>query len=597
MKFIPFFKYLHEYKSQIGLRIYIAISLVIISAFLEGIGIAMLLPLLDSANIANGLTNANSNESLAISFVRDFFRHLGYEYSFTTVLVLIASIITIKGITLLSVEYYIAKLKTDFSVKIRLRLINAFSAMSYGFSLSKEKGFFLNLINEQVLKSTLSLHTFIGAYAQGFNTIVYIGLAISLEPFFGLMAIFFGFIFLFLYRKLNHFVRESSIMSVKKSHELMSRLSRFISAFKYLLVSSNNYPLSQEFKKPINEIGDIDRKLALLSGFTQSSREPIIMLTLIFILFIQVNILGNDIASILVAILLFHRAIGAVLGFQGNWQSTMQTYGSLHYILKSLDEIEMEESGNRKLQNNNDGCNLEIKKVSFSFPKGEEIFKDFSLRIESNTTCAIIGPSGSGKTTFVDIVTGILPASSGNILIDSINLKELNYQSFRQRIGYVGQDSDIFDGSIIENVIMNFDPKKPKQLSVRAKKILDDVGLGSFIETLPSGVETKIGEKGQKLSGGQKQRLCIARELYRSPRLLILDEPTSALDTHSEFKMGELLKDICGKTTILLITHRYKTALLSDNVLIIKNGEKEFFGKTKELLKSESDFNKLVKNR
>ena len=200
--------------------------------------------------------------------------------------------------------------------------------------------------------------------------------------------------------------------------------------------------------------------------------------------------------------------------------------------------------------------NLEIKKI----------LNNFSHTIKKQTCVGIIGKSGKGKSTIIDLITGILPPSEGEVLVDGQNIKN-NMKGWQRCIGYVSQNIFLTDSTIQDNIALGIEPKDINQELLI--KSAEDARILSFINTLKDGFKTRIGEKGVKLSGGQIQRLAIARELYRKPSLLILDEATSGLDIETENEILKGLEKIKKEITIIIVSHRENTVKNCEKIIDI----------------------------
>lgn len=238
------------------------------------------------------------------------------------------------------------------------------------------------------------------------------------------------------------------------------------------------------------------------------------------------------------------------------------------------------------IEKNNFKKSITFKGISFKYPSRDVYaIKDVNLSILLNETVAFVGGSGAGKSTLVDLMMGIHLPTNGEVFIDDLPSSSINLNSFRNTIGYVSQESVMFDDTILNNIIMwktedfNFE---------RLVEVAKSANIHSFIESLPNGYDTVIGDRGLFLSGGQKQRLFIARELYRNPSLLILDEATSALDSKSENEIRESLKLLKGKITIVLIAHRLSTIKYSDRMFVLEEGKIVERGTFEELSKNEN---------
>ena len=212
---------------------------------------------------------------------------------------------------------------------------------------------------------------------------------------------------------------------------------------------------------------------------------------------------------------------------------------------------------------------------------------------------AFAGPSGSGKTTIIDLILMILKPQKGEVLIDGVSGEEINLASWRKQVGYVTQDGVIFNGTILNNIAginLNVsDNVSDKETLKKVKNAARQANILDFIEDLPQGFETNVGERGVRLSGGQRQRLFIARELYREPSVLIFDEATSALDSSSESEVIESINILKGKITIIVIAHRLSTITNSDRIFIMESGRVVEEGTYSDLVNnSNSKFSTMV---
>lgn len=231
--------------------------------------------------------------------------------------------------------------------------------------------------------------------------------------------------------------------------------------------------------------------------------------------------------------------------------------------------------------------NINFENVTFSYGSRREVFKDFSCVIEKGKTTAIVGESGSGKTTLATLIQNLYPVNSGKITIGDYEVQYLSHYSLRTLIGVVPQQIDLFSGNVIENIAFGEDFPDMQRVIDLTKQL----GILSFIEQLPNGFQTHLGENGSQLSGGQRQRIAIARALYKNPEILILDEATSSLDTDSEQVIQATLNELkrTGKT-LIVIAHRLSTIAHSDTILVLKNGQLIEQGTHQELLAQETTY-------
>lgn len=231
--------------------------------------------------------------------------------------------------------------------------------------------------------------------------------------------------------------------------------------------------------------------------------------------------------------------------------------------------------------------NINFENVTFSYGSRREVFKDFSCVIQKGKTTAIVGESGSGKTTLATLIQNLYPVNSGKITIGDYEVQYLSHYSLRTLIGVVPQQIDLFSGNVIENIAFGEDFPDMQRVIDLTKQL----GILSFIEQLPNGFQTHLGENGSQLSGGQRQRIAIARALYKNPEILILDEATSSLDTDSEQVIQAALNELKRTNkTLIVIAHRLSTIAHSDTILVLKNGQLIEQGTHQELLARETTY-------
>ncbi|WP_406497496.1 ABC transporter ATP-binding protein/permease [Streptomyces sp. NBC_01604] len=219
--------------------------------------------------------------------------------------------------------------------------------------------------------------------------------------------------------------------------------------------------------------------------------------------------------------------------------------------------------------------------VGHAYDSGRPAVRDFTLSVTAGETIALVGASGAGKSTVLNLVIGFIRPTSGRLLLDGTDMDTLDLRTYRRFVSVVPQESILFDGTIRENVAYGMDDADEK--TVRAA--LRDANALEFVDRLPQGLDTLVGERGARLSGGQRQRLAIARALIRDPRVLILDEATSALDTTSEALVQEALARLLNGRTTFVVAHRLSTVRGADRIVVMGDGRIQEIGTHQELLR------------
>ncbi|MBP3824161.1 MAG: ABC transporter ATP-binding protein, partial [Butyrivibrio sp.] len=232
--------------------------------------------------------------------------------------------------------------------------------------------------------------------------------------------------------------------------------------------------------------------------------------------------------------------------------------------------------------------------VGYSYPDSdEEIVHNINLHVKPGETVAFVGESGAGKSTLMNLLVGFGLPSSGRILVDDKDISKVNLQSYRKNLAVVPQNTILFSGSIRDNILYGTSDVTEAELN----RVIDESGLRSVIDKLPMGLDTKVGEHGDKLSGGQKQRISIARALIRHPKVIILDEATSALDALSEKEVTYALENMSDKCTTFIVAHKLATIEKADKIVVIDSGTVAECGTAKELMDKRGIFYRMEMTR
>lgn len=233
---------------------------------------------------------------------------------------------------------------------------------------------------------------------------------------------------------------------------------------------------------------------------------------------------------------------------------------------------------------------IRFQNISFRYGSRVDVFNNFSLSLKRNKITAIVGESGSGKSTLIHLLQNIYPISQGNIFINNIDIKQVDNHSLRKIVGVVPQNVNLFKGNIAENIaIGDFNPDMNKIMQISMK-----VGIQKFIDELPEGFFTDVGENGLALSGGQRQKIAFARVLYREPEIVILDEATSALDSESEEEIMNVVRQLKSEgKTIIMIAHRLSTVLNADEIVVMEKGKVIESGSHNELFNRKKKYFEL----
>ncbi|KAJ8748691.1 hypothetical protein K2173_008136 [Erythroxylum novogranatense] len=289
---------------------------------------------------------------------------------------------------------------------------------------------------------------------------------------------------------------------------------------------------------------------------------------------------GGDVLNVIVAVLTGSMSLGQASPCMTAFAAGQAAAYKMFETINRKPEIDGYDTKGRILEDIRG--DIELRDVYFAYPArpDERIFCGFSLYIPSGTTAALVGQSGSGKSTVISLLERFYDPQVGEVLVDGINLKEFQLKWIRQKIGLVSQEPVLFTSTIKENIAYG----KEGATTVDIRSAIELANAAKFIDKLPQGLDTMVGEHGTQLSGGQKQRIAIARAILKDPRVLLLDEATSALDAESERVVQEALDRIMVNRTTVIVAHRLSTVRNADTIAVIHQGKMVEKGSHSELI-------------
>ena len=566
IKGIPF--YLQLFRKYLGNKIYFAVILNSFATLAEGFGIALIIPFLESLDkdvSKDNLTGiAAAFEKLLIFF------NLPTNSNF--ILLLIALAFIIKGILSFGAVGSVAYLLGKLLEKLKNSLVLSYSELNYLYYSKEDTGHFINIANEQPDRVLLAFNFLNQVIAKIISNIGYLIILLFISWQFCFLTFLVAMLSFYTFSYLNNYVRKLSRKTVIEKSKLSNLLVQSLQTFKYLISTGQTNLLREFIGNSIRKLTKFEIKTNVSYAFTESLREPISVVGVLILMFVQITYFKESLSSVLVSILLIYKAYSSIFSIQSRWQKVLTYIGSLEIIDKEIKSISRNKEINGQISLKGIKESIRFKNVSFSYGSGLKTIQNVNLVIPAKKTIAFVGESGSGKTTMADLISLILRPNSGEISIDKISSIDINLNDWRSHIGYISQENVMFDDTIANNICLwtgnVYDDQLMKKIKISAEK----ASLHKFIESLPYGYNTYVGDRGIRLSGGQRQRVFIARELFREPKLLILDEATSALDSNMEAYVQSSIDKLRGKITILIIAHRLSTIKNTDKVFVFDKG-------------------------
>lgn len=299
----------------------------------------------------------------------------------------------------------------------------------------------------------------------------------------------------------------------------------------------------------------------------------------------QVEAKAMQVGEVMAAVTYITQILMSVMMVGMMFQQVSRSAASMKRVNEVLSTNPVISDGNKSADSYNSGT-VEFRNVGFSYPgsSGKPVLSGIDLKVGKGQMIAILGSTGCGKTSLVNLVPRFYDATKGDVLVDGVNVKDYDVDTLRSKIGVVLQKSELFSGTVAENIRWGCETATDEEVKTAAKIAQAE----EFIDGFNDGYDTMISEKGASLSGGQKQRMAIARAIIKKPEILIFDDSTSALDLSTEAKLHKALRENLSGVTVIMIAQRIASVMRADKIAVLENGSICAFGTHKELMESSS---------
>jgi ATP-binding cassette, subfamily C, bacterial len=532
------------------------------AGLLDGLGLSMLLSMLTlAAGPGDGTPSLPQRVALSVT------HSLGLQATPLTLLVLATALISAKAaLSLLAnrqVGYTVARIASD----LRLALIRAVVNANWRYYAQQSVGRLSTSVASEAQRAADAFQFSAETAALLLNALIYLAIALSISLPAGLAAIAAGAILLV---SLNRLIRRSRRASRHQTELLKSLLSAMASrmvAAKPLKAMAREKHVEALLADQTRQLRRALRTQVVAKEALVALQEPLLAIMVFIGFFFGLVVLEMPMASLLVMLFLLARVVSYLSKSQRSFQQVAMRESGYWSIAQAIEAAQRERevsSGTRRVRLERE---IRFDRVSFAYG-ATPILKDQSFVVPARELTVVVGPSGAGKTTLLDLVVGLLQVDAGRIAVDGVALSEIDLRDWRRQIGYVPQESVMVNESVAYNVTLG-EPVAEHDL----REALDGAGALAFVDAMPEGMHTRIGEAGSRLSGGQRQRLAIARALIHKPRLLILDEATSNLDAEAQAFVVDTLCRLKGKLTMLAVAHQELVMQAADRLYRVSDGE------------------------
>lgn len=581
------FKFIGEIFRKYSLLLTIVTLLVVLMASMEVASIITLAPVVDI------LTHPDLKGVSSITqSIIEVMRSIGIPVGLFSVLVIFLAFNAFKSGLTIWVEQSILKIKYAMVRDIVLETLNCFFRARWYFFSSGKQG---TLINTFTREMTVVGDAFGGMgrfFAMTIQILIYFAIPFYISWQVTSICLAIAILFALPLLMLGKISIRLGRQNTATANQMSAVIQEGLSSAKIILGFGNQRMLSKNWASAFDAHRKVTIKSQTLGVAIPQIYMPFSLVVLIVALFMAQRLVIplSETAVLLYSLLRVIPMIGQFASEKQRIDNFFPSYEQVINLRQRARELE-QPTGDiifTELENE-----IAIEGLSFAYPSHEPVLVNINARIPKGKMISFVGESGAGKSTLIDMIMGFNESVIGQITVDGTPLQEFDINSYRKRIGYVPQESILFNMTIADNLRWANEAATDKEI----KEACIQANAYEFIQGFPEGYNTLVGDRGVRLSGGQIQRIALARAIIRNPSLLILDEATSSLDTHSERLIQEAIEKIAQETTVIVIAHRLSTIVNADYVYVLKKGRIVEEGTYSQLYSMNGYFKDMVESQ
>lgn len=563
------FRYIFNRKQKAGLLL--LLIAIIVGTFLELAGVTAIMPFIDV------VMNPETID-------RKWYLKIPYEslnFQNTTVFIIFVAVVLIavyilKNVYLCFMYYAQYRFTYDNRRKVATRMLNAYLKQPYSYHRIHPSSELMRNISTDTERMFDCVLSILQLFTEGCVCVVLVVYLFIMDKSItiGVGAILSLFLLVF-YRGFKKYLNHVGNENRKYAARITQWLQQSFGGIKEAKILEREDYFLNQFDYNYKKSASYDRKYRFLQVAPRPIMEMVFVAAILAVIIVKL-LNGTQSAYFVSTLSVFAIAAFRLMPSMNritNYMSVLMfTKGSVEKVYHDLQEVERLEKS-KPVETADVSLELkkeiQIRNLSFRYPDASEnVLENISFTIPKNRSIAFIGPSGAGKTTLADIILGVLEPTAGQICVDGIDIQNC-MSAWHKNIGYIPQSIYLMDASIRENVAFGIPEEQIDETCLR--RALEEAQLKEFVDSLPEGLDTVIGESGVRLSGGQRQRIGIARALYNDPDVLVLDEATSALDNETEKAVMDAIDRLAGNKTLIIIAHRLTTITNCDVIYEVKD--------------------------
>ena len=554
--------------------------LAVVSSVLEGLGISAIIPVFSFVGGGGGATDTISN------IIAGFFGLLHIPYTFRGLLIFIALLFIARTLFLFLIQLITGRIIFGYDRDMRRSLFSSMINASWPFLSKQHIGNLEQLLTTNTSNASQLFGNMSASAIVVSKMLMYLVVAVNVSPWVATFSLVAAAVIFFILKPIFYRSRLIGVDSERTNRGLAHFVGEHVIGMKALKTMALEEPVIAKADVFFEQIRSLNFRNIILRSNIQMVAQLSGVLFVGIVFAVMYRSPGFSIAAFGVIVYAMNQIFSQIQAGQTQLHTFTTLLPYTSEALSYLDRARANKESRGGEKNFSIRRGLEFRDISFTYPERGEVLSRVSFNLPKGSLTGIIGPSGSGKTTIADLLLRLIEPQKGAIFVDDLDAREIPVKAWRTHIGYVAQDAVLLNDTIASNISF-YSPSLTRGDVIEAAKLAN---VHDFIEGLPDGYDTRVGDRGILLSGGQRQRVALARVLVRKPELLVLDEATSSLDSESERAIQKAIERLHGDITVVVIAHRLTTVSGADRIIVLSDGSIAEIGTPQELRAQESSY-------
>jgi len=553
----------------------------ILGGLFAGIGVSAIIPLF--AFIIGDQTNQEGDIS---HYLINFLKFIHLSPTVYSLLLVIVLVFIFRTILLFVASFVRGRIVYDYRVRTMSELFSGILSARWQYLVRQKLGYIQNTIMLDIEKSADILQAISQLLLSLVSVLVFLGFAMFISLRITFLTIIGGIVLLLIFKPLLTKAKKLGALFAFQGKVVTHYIAEHIIGLKSVKTLGVENRVLDKGMRSFKYWKGLEFKSALLGFLNRGSLEPLSVIFIAYIFAFSYKTPGFSLQVFAATVFFIQRTFVYFEGIQASLHTINNNVPHIGHILEFEQELKKEAESNPGKNRFSFSKDLTFHDVSFSYLPETPVLSRINLHLKKGEMVGLIGSSGSGKTSIADLLLRLFEPTEGKITLDGVLAKEFALIEWRRQVGYVSQDIFLLNESVENNIKFYNEIISDEEMHEAAKK----ANAYEFIQKLPQGFGTVVGDRGMMLSGGQRQRIVLARILVRRPQILVLDEATSALDDESEILIQKAIHNLRGNVTVLIIAHRLSTVVDVDRLLVLDKGKILEEGAPRELLQNPDSY-------